>query len=379
VLAVFLGLILSAREVFRERRIIEKQRYLNLSKFSYINSKITYLFVIAWFQSILFIAISHLMLSVKGMFLMHTLIFFSCEAFGVLIGLILSESHKSLDTIYTRSIPLIILLQLLFGGGIIPLDSLSSKKGYPPLASDVIVCRWAYEAMMVHQFTHNAYTRNFYEIDREISESRINAYYYLPIMKEQVEYCQDRNHPSGDTAANMLEHIQKKLRYYPKQYDLFGYENIDSLTQRSFSDRIANDLSEYLEYLNMQLFSIYHDALQKRNFKEQEISKSLGDRYLQDLQDNYTNQAVIEEVTRSSADPVFDDSVIPPVQLIDQVYQRPESKLGRTLFFLPEKKINQQIIDTVEFNISLIWLINFILYILLLSNLFAIKRIKRVS
>ncbi|MBN1952260.1 MAG: ATP-binding cassette domain-containing protein [Bacteroidales bacterium] len=376
--AVFFGLVLSAKEIFRERRIIQKQTYLNISKFSYINSKITYLFILAALQSFFFTGITHLLLQIRGMLLVHWLIFFSCQSFGLLFGLLLSESHRTLESIYSRSIPLILIVLLLFGGGMIEYSKLSKQKEYSPLIGELMVSKGAWEAMMVYQATRNDYAKEFYPYDKRISEGRINSNYTIPLIMDQIEYCRRSFSENPDSAGMILESVRNRLITFRDKYDLFPYENIDSLTTASFSSAIAEDLLEYLEYTGLQLKNYYKEVLQQKEEHERQLTNSRGKEYIRNLKNRYTNAYVMHAVCNASFGQVLETSFLPPVQLIDQIYQDPKSKLGRTLLFVPKKNVNGQLIDTLEFNLSIIWLFNFLLYILLLTDFFSFSALHRI-
>ena len=44
IVALFIGLTVSAEEIFRDRKILEREKFLNLSRLSYLISKINFLF-----------------------------------------------------------------------------------------------------------------------------------------------------------------------------------------------------------------------------------------------------------------------------------------------------------------------------------------------
>ena len=74
IVALFMGLTVSAEEIFRDRKILKRERFLNLSKSSYLVSKIFVLFLISAIQTASFIIIGNLILEIKGMGLSYWLI-----------------------------------------------------------------------------------------------------------------------------------------------------------------------------------------------------------------------------------------------------------------------------------------------------------------
>ena len=69
VVAIFMGLMVSAEEIIRDRRLLQRESFLNLSRISYYNSKIALLVVISALQTAVFVLIGNSILEIRGMFL----------------------------------------------------------------------------------------------------------------------------------------------------------------------------------------------------------------------------------------------------------------------------------------------------------------------
>ena len=50
------------------------------------------------------------------------------------------------------------------------------------------------------------------------------------------------------------------------------------------------------------------------------------------------------------------------------VYMMPESKIGRAAFFSANKRFYDRYFETLRFNLSVIWILNFFLYIFLIGD-----------
>ena len=58
IVALFLGLTVSAEEIFRDRKILKREAFLHLNRSSYLLSKIVILFTISAIQTLLFVLIA---------------------------------------------------------------------------------------------------------------------------------------------------------------------------------------------------------------------------------------------------------------------------------------------------------------------------------
>ena len=63
------------------------------------------------------------------------------------------------------------------------------------------------------------------------------------------------------------------------------------------------------------------------------------------------------------------------VRFRDGIYQTPVSNYGRAVMFAPSKIFNGQEMDTLWFNVSIIWMFSTVIYLLLLTD--AINFIRR--
>ena len=127
--SLFLGLIISAEEIVKDRKILKRESFLNLSWFSYLNSKIMIMFLISAIQTISFILIGNFILEIKGMTFSYWFILFTTSCFANMMGLNISSAFNSVITIYIL-IPFIIIPQLLFSGVLVKFDRLHQGKSY---------------------------------------------------------------------------------------------------------------------------------------------------------------------------------------------------------------------------------------------------------
>lgn len=115
VVSLFMGLTVSAQEIYKDRQILERESFLNLSRLSYINSKMVYLFILSAIQTLSFVLIGNFILEIHGMTLYYWAVLFTVSCFANLVGLNISSALNSVINIYIL-IPFILVPQLLLGG-----------------------------------------------------------------------------------------------------------------------------------------------------------------------------------------------------------------------------------------------------------------------
>ena len=100
IVALFIGLTVSAEEIFRDRKILEREKFLDLSRLSYLVSKINFLFAFSAIQSLSFVLVANSILEVRGMLFQQWIILFSTACFGNLLGLNISAGMRTAVSIY---------------------------------------------------------------------------------------------------------------------------------------------------------------------------------------------------------------------------------------------------------------------------------------
>ena len=85
--SLFIGLIISAEEIVKDRKILKRESFLNLSWFSYLNSKVMIMFLISAIQTISFVLIGNFILEIKGMAFSYWFVLFYNILFGKYDGI----------------------------------------------------------------------------------------------------------------------------------------------------------------------------------------------------------------------------------------------------------------------------------------------------
>ena len=382
VVALFLGLTVSAEEMFRDRNILERQKYLEISRASYLGSKIVFLFGLSALQTFAFVFISNQILGIDALLWRFWLILFSASCFGNMMGLNISAGMKSVVSIYIL-IPLILVPQLLLGGAMIRFDDLHpsfTRKINVPIIGDMMTSRWAYEAMTVEMYKHNKYEGNFFDKDMIISQNNWYASFLIPLLQQKstenlfLEDNKSENEEDMEAGRNSyLNNRNKLIRYTRELSDRAGFDPDDMLLliNRVPYDSIANaDVSAYLESLKLHFRNRAKRAVASRdsliiNFKDPSgrgvtLAELKQDHHNQFLADMLLNNNILDKVYEN-------DELI--IQKADPVLMEPLSKIGRAQMFAPYKRIGSFKIDTIVFNVFIIWLMNIMFLVALYFNL----------
>ncbi|MEQ8425386.1 MAG: ATP-binding cassette domain-containing protein, partial [Cyclobacteriaceae bacterium] len=171
IVALFMGLTVSAEEIIKDRKILKRESFLNLSWNSYLVSKLGILFLLSAIQTLLFVLVGNLVLEIQGMTFAFWFVLFTTSCLANVLGLNISSAFNSAITVYVL-IPLLLIPQMILSGVLFSFDKLHtviSNKEKVPIVADLMASRWAYEAIAVHQFVNNEYEKAFYPYEKQAS------------------------------------------------------------------------------------------------------------------------------------------------------------------------------------------------------------------
>jgi len=369
VVALFLGLIVSAEEIIKDRKILERESFLRLSWFSYINSKIVILFAISALQTLLYVAIGNTILEVEGMLFPFWLILFSAACVGNLVGLNISSGLDSVIAIYII-IPLILVPQLLLGGAMIHFDDLNPKitnKTYVPLIGNMMTTRWAYEALAVQQFKKNKFEKLFFDQEQIISNAEYKTSFLIPELQSRLQLCMRRKSSDVDSSSLVrdLKLIYNELELISQGNDIPPFEYLHLLNYNDFDESVFDHTYGYLFYLDLTFSDLAKKANELKEGLYQKIVDETGNaKFVAFKQQHYNKKLADIVLNRNEITKILDtDKKL--VQKKDPIFMEPTSRVGRAHFYAPVKIIHKTKIDTLWYNFLIMWLTCGILYILL--------------
>ena len=369
IVALFIGLTVSAEEIFRDRKILEREKFLDLSRSSYLLSKINFLFTMSAIQSLSFVLVANLILEVRGMLFQQWVILFSTACFGNMLGLNISAGMRTAVSIYIL-IPLILVPELLLGGAMIKFDDLHktiSRKIYVPVAGDIMVTRWAYEALCVEQFRSNKYEKPFFNYEMKISQIDWYASFLIPTLKSRVDMCLSAG-KNPEYKESVIENLGK-INYHLKDLSTLSGTKpgqwLNNLNYQGLSEFAGNEAKAYLDSLRTvfrlksRFISYSLDTLKKK------ISTRMGeDQFIRMRSKDYNENLADFVLNRLSVNKIY-DAGNRFIQKADPVFMPPGSRFGRAHFFAPYKQIGSFKIGTLLFNTIVIWVMVVLLFITL--------------
>ena len=377
IVALFMGLSVSAEEIIRDRRILKRDTFLHLSRNSYLVSKLIILFTLSAVQTFSFAIVGHLLLEIEWkMLLPFWFVLFSLSCMANVMGLNISSAFRSAVAVYIL-IPLLLIPQMVLSGLLFSFDKLNdaiSTRGKVPFVADLMASRWAYEAMAVHYFTDNTFEKPLYKFDKLISDANFRATYLADELEKRRRFVQDNlTNRSGSIQEKVVRNV--KLLQSALQHDSIarGLSKTDAMVKGKLvaltsvgHPEMEDFLSGYKKYYQ----DIYNQAVWAR---EQFIhSEGRSDSEVTSVKNRYFNESLADLLTKAYEEDRIIEYDGRLVQQIDPVFQDPQPEHVfdyRTHFFAPQKNLAGNLVSTFWFNLFVIWSMTLVLYGTLYTNL----------
>jgi ABC-type multidrug transport system ATPase subunit len=379
IVAIFVGLSVSAEEIIKDRKILKREEFLNLSRSSYLLSKIGVLLTISAIQALFFVLIANSIIEVKGMYIQYWLVLFSAWAAANLMGLVISDSFTTVVTIYIL-IPFLVIPQIILSGVIVKYDKINPSISSPsriPFYGETMVARWAYEALAVYQFTENKYEKIFYSDEKKMSIAEFKKNFWVRNLKNKAEYLQGISFPvteNDDDLQRNLEILRNEIEKENEVNELVKFGKTDFLYPQKLNSQLVESLVAYLDKLNKYYIKVYNFYNDQKDNRIRYLQRTTADKenFIK-LKMDYHNENLTEFVTNSSDVDRIVEHKGELFQKIDPIYLDPVSPMIKAHFYAPRKMIFGFFISTFWANIIVIWLMTigtyFVLYYRLLKKL----------
>jgi ABC-type multidrug transport system ATPase subunit len=379
IVAVFMGLTVSAEEIIKDRKILKREAFLNLSWSGYLMSKVFVQFVLSAIQAATFVIIGNTIMEIRGMYFEYWLVLFSAWASSNLLGLLISDSFKTVVTIYIL-IPFLVIPQIILSGIIVKFEKLNPKISSPesiPFYGEIITARWAYEALATYQFTENDYQKKFYEIDKLSNNASFKSDFLIndlenklafvetnfgdPQKSEKISYNLDlvRNEIIKEMA------YRKELKKEFKSTIDIGFPKPERLSIKSADKAVIAEAIEYLATVRDFYSKLYKHLYNKKNENKMKEDQAV----MSEMERKYSNESLEELVTNKTEVNRIVEYKGKLIQKFNPIYLDPMNPFIKAHFYAPRKMIFGEYYKTFWVNLMIIWFKIIMFYIALYYRL----------
>lgn len=366
IVSIFIGLTVSAEEIIRDRKILKREAFLNLSWNSYLGSKVTVQFVISAIQALSFVLVGNFITGIKGLTFEYWLILFSCWASANIMGLIISDSFKTAVTIYVL-IPFLVIPQIVLSGVLVKYEKLNPNISSPvsiPIYGEFFTARWGYEALAVEQFKNNEYGQIFYVYDKAMSEARYKKDFWNTKLKGILETMKSdlmKGQRREEFNSNLLL-VANEIRKETAKLPDIKFDNTDQLTPESVNIEVVESVMNYIESVRRYYVGYYNSANRMKDaiMTRMELEDKAG---LQKLRDDYYNLSLEEMVCASNEKTKIIEYKGELVQKMEPIYLEPENRFIKAHFYSPSKNLFGKSFNTYTINVAVLWVISLLFYL----------------
>lgn len=369
IVALFIGLTVSAEEIIKDRKILKRESFLNLSWGSYLLSKIGVLFILSAIQALVFVLIGNSIMGIKGMYWEYWLVLFSAWCFANLLGLMISDSFKTVITIYIL-IPFLIIPQLILSGVIVKFEKLNPDISSPrdiPFYGEIIAARWAYEALAVYQFKENAYEKQFYKYDKSMSIADFHKNYWLRTLNNSVDYCIRNLDNQNEKFQDELQIIYNEIRkeHTGPSGKLVQFAQLHQLTPNQVNKPLLEKTKAYLNKVNRYYIKLYNKANQLKDQRIQEFQATEeGKQAFLKLKSGHYNEDLAELVKNSNEINRIIKFRKELIQKIDPIFLDPTRPFIKAHFYAPQKRLFGRYYNTFNVNVGVLWFMTILTFFL---------------
>ncbi|HRG78230.1 MAG TPA: ABC transporter permease, partial [Cyclobacteriaceae bacterium] len=379
IVALFMGLTVSAEEIIRDRKILKREKFLHLSHSSYLLSKIGILFMISAIQTALFVAVGNSMLEIKGMFFIYWAILFTTSCFANLLGLNISSAFNSAVTIYIL-IPILLIPQLILSGVVVKFDKLNPVVGNTatvPFVGDIMASRWAFEASMVAQYKDNEFEKQFYEDDKVMADADYKKIYFIPALETRLDFVNlNIKNPAPEIRKEVESDLNLLKREISEELEFVGktdFVHINDFTLERYDSSVYQEASFFLSALKKFYINRYNKADAEKDKKINELTSSAEkEKDFEVYRNSYQNEAITEFVKNTAESNRIIEKDGKLIQKIFPIYKNPDPEHMVDFdaqFYMPSKHFLNKNIDTLYFNLGVIWTMTILMAIALYYEL----------
>lgn len=341
IVALFLGLSVSAEEILRDRLLLKRERFLQLNWRDYVHAKIAVVASVSLVHTLGFVAVSHWVLGMKGLAIEHGIVLLAVSLFGNMLGLFISAVFRSAKVIYIV-IPLLVIPQIIFGGAIIRYERFNALFTHPdavPWFGNMMASRWGFEALAVDVARNNAYDAQFIEIEDRIAQAAWRRDYWLAELKRT----------DGDMLWRELDRSAQELSSWEGSSFHWPFQEADSVDWSAIKRTYNAHYGAAFDLRNQQRKASGSDLVAAKNaHHNDELWEWVS-------QDDRANRAI-----------VVDGRILQKSNPIHR-YELDESGFRATMY-APFKRLGIWVLPTWHYNVLVLVGMSAMIWVILLMN-----------
>jgi hypothetical protein len=370
IIAFFMGLTVSAEEIIKDRKILKREAFLNLSWSSYLFSKAGVLIMLSAIQALSFVLVGNTIMEIKGMNLYYWIILFSCWVSANMMGLVISDSFNTVVTIYIL-IPFLVIPQIILSGVIVKYEKLNPSISSPdriPGYGEIMTARWGYEALAVHQFVENSYMKEFYSLNKLMSVCEFKKNYWVKNLENKVDYIAKyyNQQEQAKKIEDYLILLYNEISIENEKNTRIKFDNPQELIKGNITLELVERLKNYFRDINRLYIRYYNEINDNRDkiIRTNQDSETKKEEFLCRKRENH-NDKLAEFVENTNETVRIVEYKGRLIQKIDPIYLDPEPVNIKAHFYAPQKFLFGKYYSTFWVNTLVIWLMTILFYLIL--------------
>ncbi|MFH1057741.1 MAG: ATP-binding cassette domain-containing protein [Pseudomonadota bacterium] len=369
IVALFMGLSVGAEEINRDRKILEREKFLNLSWPAYIAAKTLYLALVSAVQMAIFVAVALPILAVPDFALTAWLVLFACSLVSCLVALNISATLKSAVTIYIM-IPLLLVPQIMLGGAVVPYDELTWRDAdhhRAPLVADLMPSRWGYEALVMAQFTGNRFHGQFFADDCAVRQADYLTDRYITELRGLADFpfLGEEGPAVAAKTARALRILGHELPRLAARTGQAAPAVLDRPTPGAYDRADQTEVKDFLDQAEAAVQAGRQAAAQRLDDRENALVAALGRDGFERLRRENHNRELAKLALDQQALEDLRLGRNRVVQLTLPACREPESRRGDAHFLAAAKRLGPWRIPTPAFDLGVLGVMALLLYALL--------------
>ncbi len=369
IVSLFMGLTVSAEEIIRDRKILKREEFLDLSRGSYLFSKILVLLLISAVQTFTFVIIGNTIFEIKGMYTDYWVMLFTVSCFGNMMGLNISASFNSAVTIYIL-IPFLIIPQIILSGVMVKFENLNpnvTSQTRVPVIGEIMASRWAFEALAVNQYKNNEYGKHLFDVEKDISEIVYRKDFWLVKMNDKLDSLR-----KGLLLENQMVLINNEFRSASETY--IQLPAAAALSNPSFTLPVKpadyDAAKKFLAALRKHFIEGYKiNSIRKEAIVQKIAAAGKEPEFLNKLKSVYTNENLDDLLlTTGDFNFIIEDNNRFVRRFRPVLMNGPEDVFIRSQFFVSQKNMFGKYFSTWTVNLLVIWAMSALLMVTLYLN-----------